>query len=157
MLTAAVEEFATPKQLDEIWTAQNYHDLHDKFMGPADTAAVNKAFFNALKPGGILLVIDHAADSGSDLRDTETLHRIDPTRMRKEIEAAGFVFEAKSDVLRNPNDNHKLLVFDPTVRGKTDQVVFKFRKPRTKIPKDTRAGLVSLDLSRSKWSQARAS
>jgi predicted methyltransferase len=62
-------------------TAQNYHDLHDTFMGPADVAALNKRFFDALKPGGIYLVIDHVAEAGSGLRDTESLHRIDPKRL----------------------------------------------------------------------------
>jgi predicted methyltransferase len=112
-----------------LWTALNYHDLHDSFMGPADVAALNKRFFEALKPGGLFLVIDHVAASGSGLRDTETLHRIDPVNMRREIEAAGFILEAQSDVLRNTADDHKRAVFDPVVRGKTDQVVFRFRRP----------------------------
>jgi predicted methyltransferase len=107
-----------------------YHDLHDSFMAPADVAALNKAFFNALKPGGVFLVIDHVAAAASGLRDTETLHRIDPIRMRREIEAAGFIFEAQSDALRNGDDDHTRSVFDPVVRGKTDQVVFRFRRPR---------------------------
>jgi predicted methyltransferase len=76
-----------------------------------------------------LLVIDHVAAPGSGLRDTETLHRIDPVQMRREIEAAGFVFEAQSDVLRNAGDDHQRLVFDPAIRGQTDQVVFRFRRP----------------------------
>jgi predicted methyltransferase len=75
------------------------------------------------------MVIDHVATAGSGLRDTETLHRIDPIRMRREVEAAGFIFEAQSDVLRNTADSHKLVVFDPSIKGKTDQVVFRFRKP----------------------------
>jgi predicted methyltransferase len=129
LLSDAVARFATPVALDVVWTALNYHDLHDSFMGPANVAAVNLAFFHALKPGGVLLVIDHAAEAGSGLRDTETLHRIDPSRMRQEIEAAGFVYESQSDALRNPADDHTRLVFDPRIRGKTDQVVFKFRKP----------------------------
>lgn len=119
-----------PRRLDVIWTAQNYHDLHDAFMGPADVAALNKAFFRALKPGGVYLVIDHVAESGSGVRDTESLHRIDPLRLRTEIEAAGFIFEAHSDALRNPGDDHSLSVFDPKVRGHTDQIVYRFRKPR---------------------------
>jgi predicted methyltransferase len=118
-----------PEKLDLIWTAQNYHDLHDSFLGPANVAALNRAFFDALKPGGTFLVIDHVAESGSGLRDTDTLHRIDPVRMKGEIEAAGFVFESQTDALRNPDDDHKRAVFDPIVRGKTDQVVFRFRKP----------------------------
>jgi predicted methyltransferase len=116
--------------LDVIWTAQNYHDLHDSFMGPANVAALNRAFFKALKPGGIYLVIDHIAESGSGLRDTESLHRIDPLRLRKEIEAAGFRLDAQSDLLRHPQDDHTLSVFDGRVRGRTDQVVYRFRKPK---------------------------
>jgi predicted methyltransferase len=130
VLTDSLASFRMPEKLDLIWTAQNYHDLHDSFMGPADVAALNRAFFNALKPGGIFLVIDHAAESGSGLRDTETLHRIDPMRMQSEIEAAGFVLESQSAALRNPQDDHRRAVFDPMIRGKTDQVVFLFRKPK---------------------------
>jgi predicted methyltransferase len=129
LLTAPLAKFSIQEKLDLIWTAQNYHDLHDSFLGPANVAALNKAFFHALKPGGVFLVIDHVAETGSGLRDTETLHRIDPIRLRNEIEAAGFVFESQSDVLRNPNDDHSRSVFDPLVRGRTDQVVFRFRRP----------------------------
>jgi predicted methyltransferase len=133
VLSGAAAKFATPRKLDLIWTAQNYHDLHDSFMGPADTAVLNKAFFEALRPGGIYLVIDHVAQSGSGLRDTEALHRIDPAQLRREIESAGFVFEAQSAALRNPEDDHTLSVFDPRIRGRTDQVVYRFRKPGRRI------------------------
>jgi predicted methyltransferase len=129
VLNAAAAKFATPRKLDLIWTAHNYHDLHDAFMGPADVAALNKVFFNALRPGGVYLVIDHVAQSGSGVRDTESLHRIDPAQLRREIESAGFVFEAQSAALRNPQDDHTLSVFAPRIRGRTDQVVFRFRKP----------------------------
>ena len=130
VLSDASANFRAPQKLDLIWTAQNYHDLHDSFMGPADVAALNRAFFNALKPGGVFLVIDHAAELGSGVRDTETLHRIDPQRLRTEIEAAGFVLEAQSGLLRNPQDDHTLSVFDGRVRGRTDQVIYRFRKPK---------------------------
>jgi predicted methyltransferase len=129
VLTGSLANFRVPEKLDLLWTAQNYHDLHDSFLGPADVAALNAAFFKALKPGGVLLVIDHVAESGSGLRDTETLHRIDPERMKSEIEAAGFIFESQSDALRNPGDDHRRSVFDPLIRGRTDQVVFRFRRP----------------------------
>jgi predicted methyltransferase len=99
------------------------------FMGPADVTALNRRFFDALRPGGVYLVIDHVAEAGSGLRDTESLHRIDPLRTRREIEAAGFVFDAESNVLRNRSDDHKSSVFDPSVRGRTDQVVYRFRNP----------------------------
>jgi predicted methyltransferase len=130
VLTEPVANFHAPEKLDVLWTAQDYHDLHDSFMGPPDVAALNKTFFNALKPGGVFLVIDHIAEPGSGLRDTDTLHRIDPNRIRTEVEAAGFILEAQSDVLRNSDDDHKRVVFDPIIRGKTDQIVFRFRKPR---------------------------
>jgi predicted methyltransferase len=129
VLTGTLADFRVPEQLDLIWTAQNYHDLHDSFLGPADVSRLNKAFFSALRPGGIFLVIDHVAAKGAGLRDTETLHRIDPDVLQKEIEAAGFVLEAQSDVLRNPNDDHTRSVFDASVRGVTDQIVFRFRRP----------------------------
>ena len=126
---APVDDFTVPEKLDLIWTAQNYHDLHDAFLGPADVARVNRNFFEALKKGEILLIIDHVAEAGSGLRDTDTLHRIDPSAIVEEVEAAGFVWEVSSDVLRNPSDTHALRVFDPAIRGRTDQVVLKFRKP----------------------------
>jgi predicted methyltransferase len=129
VLIDAADRFAVPEPVDLVWTAQNYHDLHDSFMKPIDVAAVNAAIYRALKPGGVYLVIDHAADAGSGLRDTETLHRIDPATIRAEVTAAGFVFEGESQVLRNPGDSHELRVFDAAIRHRTDQVVLRFRKP----------------------------
>lgn len=127
---APIAKFVTPEKLDLVWTSQNYHDLHDKMFGPADVPAVNKAVYDALKPGGTFLVIDHAAEKGSGLRDTDTLHRIDEAAVKKEVEAAGFKLVAESDALRNPSDNHAQKVFDPAIRGKTDQFVLKFKKTR---------------------------
>jgi predicted methyltransferase len=129
LLTGSLTDFRLPGQLDLIWMSQSYHDLHDSFLGPADVAVLNKTIFDALKPGGVFLVIDHVAEAGSGLRDTETLHRIDPVRMKNEIEAAGFVLDSQSDALRNTDDDHKLAIFNPTIRGRTDQVLFRFRKP----------------------------
>jgi predicted methyltransferase len=129
VLIDAADRFALPEPVDLVWTAQNYHDLHDAFMKPIDIAAMNAAVYRALRPGGVYLVIDHAAEPGSGLRDTETLHRIDPESIRAEVTAAGFVFEGESALLRNPDDPHLLLVFDPAIRHHTDQVVLKFRKP----------------------------
>jgi predicted methyltransferase len=129
VLIAPVARFRTPEALDLVWTSLNFHDLYDTFMGPADVREVARALFNALKPGGVLMVIDHAAQAGSHIRDTETLHRIDPEVIVQTLEGAGFVLEAQSDLLRNPRDNHQLRVFDPAIRGRTDQVILKFRKP----------------------------
>ena len=125
----ALEALKFPEPLDLFWISQNYHDLKDKFFGPLDTAAFNKAVYAALKPGGVYIVLDHAAAAGAPADVTETLHRIDPAVVRREVEAAGFRFEASSDILANPADDHTLRVFDPAIRGRTDQFIYKFRKP----------------------------
>lgn len=121
--------FATPEPVDLVFTVQNYHDYPDKFMGKIDPMVFNRAVFKALKPGGVFLIVDHTAEAGSGMRDTDTLHRIDPAIVRKQVTDAGFVFEGESNVLRNPADDLKKLVFDKSIRGHTDQFIFKFRKP----------------------------
>jgi predicted methyltransferase len=129
LIHAPLAKFAVPRAPDVVWTSQNYHDFHDSFFGPVDVAAVNKAIYNALKPGGVYVVLDHVAAAGSGLRDTETLHRIDPETVKKEVTAAGFEFVGEYARLRNPADPHTKNVFDPSIRGKTDQFIYKFRKP----------------------------
>jgi predicted methyltransferase len=116
-----------PTAADVVFTAQNYHDLHN--IPSLDVAAFNKSVFEALKPGGRYIVLDHAAANGSGSRDTATLHRIDVATVKAEVTAAGFKFVADSDLLRNPGDDHSAKVFDPSVRGHTDQFILKFRKP----------------------------
>ena len=74
-------------------------------------------------------VFDHVAEPGSGMRDTDTLHRIDPDIVKKQVTSVGFVFDCETDVLRNPADTHKLVVFDKSIRGHTDQFAFRFRKP----------------------------
>jgi len=118
-----------PEKVDLVFTSQNYHDYPDKFMGSIDPAVLNKAVFDALKPGGIYLIIDHAAAPGSGMRDTDTLHRIDPAIVKQQVEAAGFVFDGESKLLANAGDDHTKPVFDKTIRGHTDQFIYKFRKP----------------------------
>lgn len=120
---------SAPEPVDLVFTAQNYHDYHDPFMGPVDMAGFDKRVYDALKPGGLFVVIDHAAPAGSGLADTDTLHRIDPAVVKQEVEAAGFVFDGESDALRNPADAHDLKVFDKSIRGHTDQFIYRFRKP----------------------------
>jgi len=117
------------ENVDVIWTSQNYHDLHIKKFIEADVAAYNKLLFKMLKPGGHLIVVDHVAALGANVAEIEKLHRIDPQMARKEIEAAGFVFEDESKVLAQKEDHH-LNVFDPAVRGQTDQFAFRFVKPK---------------------------
>lgn len=118
--------FAIPTKADLIWTSQNYHDLHN--IKTLDIAAFDKSVFDALKPGGVFVVLDHTAAPGAQV--TNTLHRIDPAVVKKEVEAAGFKFEGESKVLANPADDHSKAVFDPSIRGHTDQFVYKFRKPK---------------------------
>ena len=122
--------FATPEPVDLVFTVQNYHDYPDKFMGKIDPMVFNRAVYKALKPGGTFLIVDHTAQAGSDMRDTDTLHRIDPAIVKKQVTAAGFVFEGESNVLRNPGDDLKKVVFDKSIRGHTDQFIYKFRKPQ---------------------------
>jgi predicted methyltransferase len=129
VLVQPADALATPAPVDVAFTVQNYHDYPDKFMGPTDPAILNKAVFAALKPGGTYIVVDHVAEAGSGLRDTDTLHRIDPALVKQQVEAAGFEYVGESDVLRNPADDHKLKVFDDAIRGHTDQFAYKFRKP----------------------------
>jgi len=118
-----------PTGLDLVFTAQNYHDLH---LTPfaADTATrVNAAVFAALKPGGLYVIVDHHAESGSGLSAANTLHRIDIATVKAEVEAAGFVLDGESDVLANPADPLTANVFDAAIRGHTSQFMLKFRKP----------------------------
>ncbi|HRD27033.1 MAG TPA: class I SAM-dependent methyltransferase [Caulobacter sp.] len=131
MILQTLPAFGAPEKVDMVFTAQNYHDMHLDFMGPADLSVVNRRVFAALKPGGVYIVIDHSAKPGSGLRDSESLHRIDAALVRREVEAAGFVFDGESRVLSNPRDPLTANVFDPSIRGRTDQFVYRFRKPRS--------------------------
>jgi predicted methyltransferase len=119
-----------PSGLDAVFIRQNYHDLYDKFMGPADVPAFNKAVFAALKPGGVYVILDHAAAADSGISATDTLHRIDPARVKADVLAAGFKFDAESSILANTADDHTKNVFDPSIRGHTDQFLFRFKKPK---------------------------
>jgi predicted methyltransferase len=129
LLTPPINAPDLPTGLDAVVIRQNYHDLHDPFMGPADIALFNRNVFAALKPGGVFVVLDHAAAAGSGLRDTNTLHRIDIASVKSEVAAAGFVLEAESPIFANPADDHKKMVFDPAIHGHTDQFLLRFRKP----------------------------
>jgi predicted methyltransferase len=127
---AALEGLKFPEKLDLFWISQNYHDLHDEFMGPVDTAAFNKAVYSALKPGGFYVILDHSAALATPANVTETLHRIESSTVRREVEAAGFKFDSESSMLANPADPRTAKVFDQTIRGHTDQFILKFRKPK---------------------------
>ena len=110
-----------------------YHDVYwvEESMGWAqiDAPAMLAGIFDALKPGAVVGVVDHVAAAGSGPESVQALHRIDPALLRADFEAAGFVFEAESDVLRNPDDDHTLPMSAKEIRGRTDRFVYRFRRP----------------------------
>jgi predicted methyltransferase len=120
---------SAPEPLDVVWTSQNYHDYADEFMGRIGPAVLNKAAYAMLRPGGVYIVIDHAAAAGSGMSATETLHRIDPATVKQQVTEAGCEFVGEDAALRNLADPHDVSVFDPAIRGHTDQFAYKFRKP----------------------------
>ena len=114
--------------LDVVFMSQEYHDFHIPRFG-VDVTKMNADIFKALKPGGLFVVIDHQAAPGAGNTAVETLHRIEGAQLRREVEAAGFVFDGETSAVANPADDHSLNVFDEAIRGKTDQFVYRFRKP----------------------------
>jgi predicted methyltransferase len=125
--SAPAAEFKLPAGLDLVWTSENYHDLNNAMFGAPDMTVFNKTIYDALKPGGVYIVEDHAAAAGSGTRDTNTLHRIDPAVVIPAVTGVGFKLEARSDVLANPEDTHTDAVFK--LNGKSDKFLLKFRKP----------------------------
>jgi len=121
-------ELKLPEKLDMVWTSQNYHDVHN--VKDIDVNAFNKAILASLKPGGIYIVIDHAAEKGSGFTTTSTLHRSDPDAVKAEVQAAGFEFVGSSDVIANPSDDRTVAVFEQGKHDKTDRYLLKFRKPK---------------------------
>ena len=115
-----------PEKVDVVWTSLNYHDMRNR--PNADMSAMNKMALDALKPGGVYVVIDHAAEKGSGTRDLAAMHRIDPDLVRQEVTSVGFEFAGESKALAHPDDTHKVPAHQVT-RGKTDQFAYLFRKP----------------------------
>jgi predicted methyltransferase len=116
---------ALPEKVDMVWTTDNYHDFHNRL----DMAAFDKAVFDALKPGGIFFIEDHAAAPGAGATVTKTLHRIEPSVVQQEVTAAGFKLVRTSDVLANPNDAHTTQNAETSIRGHTDRFIMVFQKP----------------------------
>jgi len=127
IVKAVADPLVLPQKVDLVWTSQNYHDFHN--IPDVDIATINKRAFDALKPGGTYFVLDHAAQNGSGVRDTNTLHRIDEDTVKQEVEAAGFKFVGESNILRNKADPRTAKVFEPPIQGHTDQFILKFSKP----------------------------
>ncbi|MCW5761098.1 MAG: class I SAM-dependent methyltransferase, partial [Phenylobacterium sp.] len=130
VLTQPARAFSAPEPVDLVFTSQNYHDYPDPFMGKVDPAVLNAAVFRALKPGGLFVIVDHSGRPGTGMTETDTLHRIDVATVKRQVTAAGFVLEGESDMLANPDDPRTGDVFGKAIRGRTDQFVLKFRKPR---------------------------
>ncbi|MCI4591348.1 methyltransferase domain-containing protein [Sphingobium sp. BYY-5] len=129
------EAFSAPaNSFDFTIINMSYHDLYwqsDKFRIPrTDPAAFVKTLYAATRPGGIVGIVDHVGGAGDTRAIVDKLHRIDPAVVKADFAAAGFVLEAESPLLANPTDDHSKLVFDPSIRGKTDRFLFRFRKPK---------------------------
>lgn len=125
-LDAATFAFGEP--LDIVFMSQEYHDFTIPRFG-VDVDRMNARVFDVLKPGGLYVLIDHQAAAGKGISVAGALHRIEGAALKAQVEAAGFVFEGESAVLANPADDHSINVFDEAIRGKTDQFVYRFRKP----------------------------
>jgi predicted methyltransferase len=113
-----------PEKVDLVWTSLNYHDMRNR--PNADLTPTNKMVFDALKPGGLYVVIDHAANPGAT--DSATLHRVDPELVKQDVTSVGFRLVQESDLLRHPADDRTRATREID-RGKTDQFVLMFQKP----------------------------
>ncbi|HVR89927.1 MAG TPA: methyltransferase [Novosphingobium sp.] len=121
---------AWPEPLDTIITVQNFHDLYNK-RAPADAGLrAARGLFGALKRGGTMVVVDHSAAPGTGSTLSDALHRIDRQTVVDAFTAAGFKLEASSDLYARPADPRTANVFDPAIRGHTDQFTLRFRKPK---------------------------
>ncbi len=132
---AEISELKLPaRSLDAALFVMSYHDVYytprNAKAPMGDAAQMVGTLFGALKPGGIVVVEDHIAAPGSDPTDSvQKLHRIDPEAVKRVFEQSGFKFDGEDDSLRNPADDHTKLVFNPAIRHKTDQFIYRFRKP----------------------------
>jgi predicted methyltransferase len=136
-LTTEVDELELPpNSLDAALCVMSYHDAYwrpaDGTWSRTDPAQLLSKLYKALKPGAVFVVQDHVAKAGGDTaKVVDELHRIDPAVVKRDFERAGFTFDGESDVLAHPGDDHTRQVFDESVRGKTDQFVYRFRKSKT--------------------------
>jgi len=127
-LTGKLEDMAFDRPLDVVFMGEEYHDFVIPRFG-VDVAAMNAAVFAALKPGGLYVILDHQAADGAGISVAGTLHRIEAAELRRQVEAAGFIYDGETTAVRVPADDHSLSVFDASIRGRTDRFVYRFRKP----------------------------
>ena len=118
-----------PEQLDTIITVMNFHDLYIGPMPQGTAENAIRALYDALKPGGSLIVVDHLAQDGAGAAAADTLHRMDADLALSMLTAAGFVLEQESDLYSRPADPRTANVFDEAIRGQTDQFAWRLRKP----------------------------
>jgi len=124
-----LNEFVTPQAVDVVWTSDNYHDLHNAGL-KTDVAKLNQQIFKSLKPGGYYVIIDHKAQDSAADDVTSKLHRIKEATVKQEVEAAGFKLVAEGHDLANAGDDGSERVQESNIRGKTNQFMLKFQKPR---------------------------
>lgn len=134
ILMAENNELELPaNEFDAIMMVLAYHDIY--YVDPnngwpkIDGPKLVSELYQSLKPGGIVAVVDHYAESGSPRETGGSLHRIDPSIVIEEMQAEGFVLDGKSEALRNMDDDYELNMGDPKVRGRTDRFILRFRKP----------------------------
>ncbi len=121
-----------PAEATKLDAVVNVLLYHDTVWMKTDRAAMNRAIYTALRPGGVYVIVDHSGKAGSGVTEVETLHRIEETVVRREVEAAGFKLVADADFLRNPADTRDWNASPRTAgerRGTSDRFVLKFAKP----------------------------
>lgn len=110
-----------------------YHDMYwesAEYKFPrVDPDKILAELYKGMKPGGTVVVVDHVGPAGDTRAVVEKLHRIDPETVKADFKRAGFTFDGESDALRIASDDHAKSVFDPAVRGKTDRIMYRFKKP----------------------------
>jgi predicted methyltransferase len=128
-LRAPLAEPGFPEPLDTIITVMNWHDLYLDVMPEGAPETVAAMLYASLKPGGSLVVVDHLAAEGAGAEAANTLHRMDAELARAALTGAGFVIEEESDMYARPSDARDTNVFDPAIRGLSDQFTWRLRKP----------------------------
>lgn len=133
-LVSEADDLQLPDDLDLIIMVMSFHDLYwvnpEQGWPKIDRATFNKQLFAALKPGSTLAIVDHSAVPGSGIEAVGALHRIDEAFVKDELMGVGFALADTSDLLKNVEDDRTRLVFDPSIRRKTDRFMLRFVKPK---------------------------
>ena len=116
-----------PADVNNLDLVTFFFGYHDTTYLPVDRAKMDRALFNALKPGGYLVIADYAAAPGAGTSVGKKFHRIEESALEREVEAAGFKRVDEGNFLRNPNDTHDFVIYNPKIP--IDIFVLKFQKP----------------------------